>query len=76
MQLILFKIFQDLSSNVSAFNKKESKVLPKIGLGGSYNVTNNFALNVSFEHIFSDDLAEFTSKANNYQLSIIRLYSC
>ncbi|MGF1903410.1 outer membrane beta-barrel protein [Aliivibrio sifiae] len=60
---------QDLSSNVSAFNKKESKVLPKIGLGGSYNVTNNFALNVGFEHIFGDDLAEFTNKANNYQLS-------
>lgn len=67
---------QDLSSNVSAFNQKESKVLPKIGFGGSYNVTNDLPLNISFEHIFGDELAEFTNKSNNYQLSIIRLYRC
>ncbi|MDD9175810.1 outer membrane beta-barrel protein [Aliivibrio sp. S2TY2] len=60
---------QELSSNASNFNKKESKVLPKIALGGAYNVTDNMALNVSFEHVFGDDLAEFTNKANRYQLS-------
>ncbi|MCE7556006.1 outer membrane beta-barrel protein [Aliivibrio fischeri] len=60
---------QELTSNVNVFNKKESKVLPKIGLGASYNITDNFAINASFEHIFGDDLAEFTNKPNNHQLS-------
>jgi hypothetical protein len=60
---------QELSSNASMFNKKESEVLPKIGFGGSYNITEKFAVNASLEHVFGDDIAEFTNRANNYQLS-------